>query len=177
MTNEQISLATVNQFSRHLWYLHESLAALSFFDDRIPRSMRIKMCEKLRVATVPNEANKFLKPKNREIDSYQIHDFVNANTRDFFTSYDIDVEFLISDPATWKNSASYLQALEKISGLKVVNDVAERSISLAQDFNGLAGKSEEQQQYLYKTVAHHRNICASNKKEDLKLGLESAHHV
>lgn len=135
------------------------------------------MCEKLRAVTVPNEGNKFLKPNNRDIHSYQIHDFINANTRNFFTSYDINMEFLNSDPASWKNRASYLQALEKISELKVVNDVAERSISLAQDFNGLAGRSEEQQQYLYNTVAHHRNVCASNKKEDLKLGFESARNL
>jgi hypothetical protein len=46
--------------------------------------------------------------------------------------------------------------LGTLSSLKVVNDIAERAVALARDFNGSLSRDSEQQQFLLQVVEHHR---------------------
>ncbi len=43
-----------------------------------------------------------------------------------------------------------------VDSLKVVNDIAERAVALARDFNGSLSRDPEQQQFLLQVVEHHR---------------------
>jgi len=51
-----------------------------------------------------------------------------------------------------------------VTGLKVVNDTAERGVKLIQDFNSCLTKDEEQRQYLLQVVSECRHIFPDSSK-------------
>ena len=64
--------------------------------------------------------------------------------------------FLSKDPKEWKDNASYQELKDAAEKMKVVNDSAERSIALMQQYNSSITKNEEQKQYLLRLVERHR---------------------
>ena len=54
-----------------------------------------------------------------------------------------------------------------MKNLKVVNDNAERAVSLIQTFNNTITKNEEQKQYLLKIVLEHRKAFPTPAKKFL----------
>ena len=63
--------------------------------------------------------------------------------------------FLDEDLATWPSSPLYQLAQKRAATLRVTNDVAERGIALVKRFLGQQTRSEEQRQFLLKTVPLH----------------------
>ena len=59
---------------------------------------------------------------------------------------------------------SFEEARKALMALKVLNDSAERGIALASTFNSSITKQEEQKQYLYQVVEHHRKQFPNTKK-------------
>ena len=55
--------------------------------------------------------------------------------------------FLTVDPDLWKDREDYQKAAESVHAIKVVNDHAERSMALIQEFSGLMTHDELQLQY------------------------------
>lgn len=91
-----------------------------------------------------------------------MHDFVTENTKNFFnTLLDpsttmISLDFLQIDPSLWYENAYYLQAEEIVKHTLVVNDIAERTIALATNFNDKFTKNEEKKQQIFQVVESHR---------------------
>ena len=57
---------------------------------------------------------------------------------------------------------------KKKNSLKAVNDTAERSVKLMQDFHEKNTAKEEQKRYLLRCVQEHRKLYPDCKKETLK---------
>ena len=68
----------------------------------------------------------------------------------------INESFLAISPKDWFQHPSYIEGKELVKHLKVVNDCAERCIKLATDFNESLTSSEEERQFIYQVVEHHR---------------------
>lgn len=83
-------------------------------------------------------------------------DFVSKNTLKLFAVLDIPQDFLNQNPDTWENNKDFVDGCKRVQNLKVVNDAAERGISLIQTFNGIITNQEEQKQYLLQVVEQHR---------------------
>ncbi|KAE8738023.1 hypothetical protein FOCC_FOCC016504, partial [Frankliniella occidentalis] len=121
-------------FREHLWYLSEECVALAFFDDRVPVQTKRAMVLKL---TVPKKQTaksrlRYLHPDKADIFDLSEKDldhFVTKNTLNFFAYLELDTGFLATDPATWHSEKSYLEGLETVKALQVVNDVAERGVA------------------------------------------------
>lgn len=59
-------------------------------------------------------------------------------------------------------------AQRRMATLRVTNDVAERGIALMRRFLGQQTKSEEQTQFLLRTVPLHTQVVPKKRKEQLK---------
>lgn len=96
-----------------------------------------------------------------------ISDFVTRITFQFFRRFQIGTDFLGKDPSTWKYNKSYLEGLEIVSKLKVVNDTAERGIQLMSTYNQMLTKNEKETQFVLQVVEFYRKKYPSSNIKDL----------
>ncbi|XP_076067742.1 uncharacterized protein LOC143040547 [Oratosquilla oratoria] len=90
--------------------------------------------------------------------------FATKNTKRFFELMNIDTSFFDEDPANWKDNPSYQAGLQRVEGLVVTNDTAERGAALVQEFTKSGRtKAEEQLQFLLQIKE-----CSSTYLEDRK---------
>lgn len=92
---------------------------------------------------------------------------MSKNTLKLFTALDIPQTFLNQHPNTWKINNDFIEGCRKVQKLKVVNDAAERGISLIQSFNGILTNQEEQKQYLLQVVEKHRQNYPNTNKSTI----------
>lgn len=161
----QINVPVANKvlevMSRHTWYLSEVLVGLSFFD----RDIDIET-KRLMVAALSNssseEVPKRININTRLVKQQELYDFITENTFEFFrilfvnSSFPIPIEFLSIDPEEWFSNENYKQAEEVVRNLFVVNDVAERTVALAKEFNDKFTKDEDEKQLVFKVLEKHR---------------------
>jgi hypothetical protein len=75
--------------------------------------------------------------------------------------------FLDKESSEWPDDPTYLQFQEKAAKMKVVNDCAERGVSLIQQYNQTLMKDENQKQYLLRLVELHRKAYPTSSKAAL----------
>lgn len=75
---------------------------------------------------------------------------MNHKSKHFLERFDISIAFLKSHPNIWSNLSKFIEKKKIVSDLKVVNDPAERSIKLMEEFNHTITKDENQKQFLLK---------------------------
>ena len=63
----------------------------------------------------------------------------------FFKILKLDSSFLQQPIDTWRKNPAFIDAKIIIDHIKVLNDVAERNVKLAQDFQGAARKEKRYQ--------------------------------
>jgi len=163
--NKNISDITVGKIINHLYYLNEETVAFSIFDDRIDYETKKLMVKKMFTMTDQDgdfEENddcstKKLLFKRDEIEVFLENDNYTILLKLFgeksiklLERFKISKEFLKFDPSKWGSMDSYLKGAFIIRNLKVVNDSAERSIKLMEEFNNKITKDESQKQFLLK---------------------------
>lgn len=156
--NAKISNATVITFSRHLWYLTERLAAMSFFDVSISLDIKTKMINATKKDENKIDENKITLTKE-ELDticSKDISDFITKRSLEFFEQLELSTDFLDIEPEHWAENDSYKSCYDFVKNIKCVNDVAERAIALIQKYNRTLTKNEEQKQFILQVVQLHR---------------------
>ncbi|ESO06635.1 hypothetical protein HELRODRAFT_160824 [Helobdella robusta] len=156
--DREVSVAAANALSRHLWYVSEELVGAAFFDDQISHEEKVLMVDALSVESkTTNDFTKRVQMNVNDIsDEMSVKDFVSSNTMQFFAILGLPDSFLNKRPSEWREDEQYKKAFEVVSGIKPVNDFAERGVALMQDFNRAIESSEEQKQYLLQVVEYHR---------------------
>lgn len=93
-----------------------------------------------------------------------LSEFVSSNTKKFFDRFNIEVDFLETDPATWIENEEYQESAHKCREIRVVNDTVERCVQLFSTYNRLLTKDESQKQYLLHIVKeYHKNYPSAYK--------------
>jgi hypothetical protein len=171
--DRDISYVALQKLSNHLWYLSPEVVALAFFDPNLPFESKMKMVNALNRETelsIKNEKRiQILIDEIPEIINDGIEQFVSSETREFFKRFDLNDEFLMTDPSTWHQNESFVKGLELVNKLKVVNDSAERGVKLMEDYNKLFTKNEQQKQYVLQIVSDYRRKFPNSKKATLSL--------
>ena len=169
-SNEIVCKAAVKSFSRHLWYLSETLVGLALFDSRVNVDIKRKM-----VLALNKEGQKSppcrIKLDEITLQEKDLSNFVTNNTKKLFVAFGIPQCFLNEDPMTWQTNESFIEGYRRIRNLKVVNDAAERGISMVQSFNTVLTNQEEQKQYLLQLVEKHRQEMPNANKSTILEGL------
>lgn len=101
------------------------------------------------------------------IQDLDLNHFVSKRSLTFFETMELDTSFLNMHPRFWDNDRKYLEQKEKIMNIQVVNDCAERSIALYQDYRNRITKDEDQVQYLLQVVEKSRNMYGGLTRKDI----------
>ncbi|KAE8738440.1 hypothetical protein FOCC_FOCC016079 [Frankliniella occidentalis] len=113
-------------FREHLWYLSEEC---NIGRDKKGHGSKTYTVAKKQTA---KSRLRYLHPAKADIFDLSEKDldhFVTRNTLNFFAYLGLDTDFLENDPATWHSEKSYLEGLETVKALQVVNDVGERGVA------------------------------------------------
>lgn len=158
--DEEVGEAAQSKLRRHLWYLSETNVALAFFDEEISLEMKRKMVQNLNIEGHPESPSRILLPVEK-IMSSEISDFVTNNTLFFFDTIlneeitKVNQNFLKNDPSTWETNENFINAKEILKKLLVVNDIAERGVSLITRFNTVLTHQEQQKQFILHAMEQH----------------------
>jgi len=79
----------------------------------------------------------------------------------------LSAEFLSADPNIWELQESYSLGRRHLEALKVVNDIAERTIAIMQEYNKTLTKDEEDLQFLLQVIADHCQLYSTANKTEL----------
>lgn len=170
--DKDISSVSVQKMCGHLWYLSEEAVGLSFFDANISNDVKERMVQSFRgTNTVDNDHchnRNVIQPKYVPTFTTKAIDyFVTKKTASFFKRFNISTEFMDYEPSIWPQQDSYIQGLEIVRKILVVNDVSERKVKLMEEFNKILTTDEEQKQFLLLTVDLYRKKFASHTKKSL----------
>lgn len=168
--NSAIAEDVIKTMSRHMWYLSETLIGMAFFDRTINFDIK-----KLMVLGLQNQGH-VENPRRININlslvpTQNLNDFVTKNTIIFFDTLfansvsKISKDFLSIDPEQWYSNDNYLKAEEIVKNLLITNDVAERAVALAKDFNESFTRNEDEKQMVFQLVEKHRNEFPLPKKK------------
>jgi hypothetical protein len=102
-------------------------------------------------------------PKRASVDlqsvcDRRLADFASKHSYILFELMELPCGFLSVDPEEWDMREDYKHAAAIIKDLKVVNDHAERGVSLVQEFSGMLTKNEEQFQFMLQVVQENRRL-------------------
>jgi hypothetical protein len=75
---------------------------------------------------------------------------VNHKSKHFMERFGISIAFLKLYPNTWTNLSEFIEGKKTVSDLKIVNDPAEHSIKLTEEFNHKIKKDKDQKQFILK---------------------------
>lgn len=173
--DEVIARAALKKISQHLWYLGEINIGFSFFDLSIEDETKQRMVNSLRHRSIDKNTRKFdigINPGEQDMERFadmDVSHFVSKRTKDFFNVLNINLDFLTIPPSQWKTSATYMEQINILQKIHVVNDLAERGVSLAAEYSDIITKSDEQQQYLMHVVENHRATYPNAKKSTLNV--------
>ena len=87
-----------------------------------------------------------------KIPEMKLEDFVTQKSLNFFKILELDESFLLKDISLWETDPSYISSKKICKMLIVVNDAAERGVSLIQEYNSRHTKNEEVLQSLLQVV-------------------------
>lgn len=160
--------AALQKLLKHLWYLSETVVALSFFDDDVPNVIKEQMVARLESRPIQgNPKRAQLTYSTREfIDHLSISEFVSSKTMRFFAITGINSEFLAIPPHEWKRNQIFQEARDAAKKMVVVNDCAERSIALYQNYRDRC-KEEIQMASLIQVAEEERKIYKKMRKGDI----------
>lgn len=157
--DKDISNATMKKICGHLWYLTEEAVALSFFDKNIPINDKKLMVECLEKESIGVNNHNRIVVSPKDIDTFlnkNLADFVSKTTKTFFRRFNLSTDFLQHDPSLWEFCDDYIQNMDFVKQLTVVNDISERTVKLMEEFNKSLTNDEHQKQYLMLAVNNYR---------------------
>jgi len=173
ITSSPPALGALKELCGQLWYLSEYLIVFAFFGGNVSSSGKRAMIQEL------GRKGSDELPKRITLDQFKIHEmmlnnFVTENTRKFFQILSIPETFLNVDHDTCITNLDCLQADNVVRELRVVKDIAERSIALMQEYDALLTKDEGQTQFGLQIVQEHSTQYPDSKKSTLLKGLSSS---
>lgn len=93
--------------------------------------------------------------------------FINSNSLQFFTRFNIDTSFLQLDSTEWLKDPGYIRGLEIVKNLRVVNDTAERAVKLCEQYIHILSRNEDEKQYVIQIVSEYKKKYQNPTKECL----------
>src|SRR6218665_48803 len=131
--DKSISKAAGTAFSRHLWYLSEIMISLAFFDPAhvCPRRDMVKALDVVGSENPLKQTNLDMS----DVGERSIASFVTSSSLRFFELLHLPSEILKCDPQEWDSRRDYQAAAKYVRQMKVVNDCAERGVTLMQNYH------------------------------------------
>lgn len=133
--DKEISTSTLKVLERHLWYISEDLVGLAIFSDQVTSREKKDIVAKMSsVSSSPRMVRGNQEVLKRTANP-KLCNFATTRSKAFFQRMNIRTSFLNSEPDLWKENPDFTDGIVKVKNLLVVNDVAERSVKMCEDFN------------------------------------------
>jgi len=126
------------------------IMCICFFNDAVPLETKRKMIHALNNDECSSELSTnaqsvIISVKNiNELLGKEIDDFICVNTKKLFKRFAINTIFLNEYSLKWANNEDYNKALLVLKYILVINDVAERGVTLIEYYNNKITKDESQ---------------------------------
>lgn len=166
--DKEVSVTVQSKLLNHLWYCSEEIIGLSLFDESVGDDTKIKMVKAMRERESVTEYSKRLIIDSKNINKTvkkDLSEFASKKSLLLFDQFGLNYDFFDLDVCSWGNNINYLNAKQIISNIKVVNDIAERGVSLIEQFNKCITKDEDQLQFLLQVVQMNRQKIPDNTKK------------
>lgn len=168
--NAATSKAAIAKLKLHLWYLNEQLAALFFFDSTVSLEVEKKMVQAIheRESTTMKDMKRInmSSQKLESINNVDISHFITKESVKLFEMCDLPYDFLLEDPEKWEENISYKECLTVFKNLWVVNDAAERAVSLSEQYSNILSKDKQTKQNILQVVTNERKTYPQYRKTD-----------
>ena len=130
----QVANAALQVVRRHTWYLCEETVALCLFSRNCDSFEKQRVAQKLLELDIPEF--RLGKPSLPSIirEDTKLNDLVTGKSWFLFSCLGIKASWLAKSPELWGSDPDYCEAETAVLRLRVVNDAAERSIKLLQDY-------------------------------------------
>jgi hypothetical protein len=168
--NKAMAGAALKKFDHHLWYVGPELVLLALFSIKVSVEEKRHIVECIQKC---GQAHQFsvrgIRLKNcADLQNKELHELITSATSHTVQFLHLNTYFIMTnDPETWNDSPVYIQNKRIVDSLKVVNDIAERSIALMSDFNSSITKNESEMQRLIQVVEDHRKRVPNCSKQTL----------
>ncbi|BES94052.1 Hypothetical protein NTJ_06866 [Nesidiocoris tenuis] len=150
-----------------LWYLSEEKIALALFDEVRPAKEREGLVHSIQHKIDAEDPMKKRVMPFQQLKVTPISNLGTVKTARFFKIFGFDDDFGSHPVESWSENPNYRRCKQAVDGLNVVNDHAERSIKLIQDYNRLLTTKEAAFQNILLTVAEHKKTLPNVKKSTL----------
>ena len=170
-----ITFSIMQSCYRHLWYLVPQTVVFALADPGLPDNQKENMAKKLH--SLERSAISLGKPhfplidfSGQQIQLPDLSEFVSSDSWLVFDKLGLtgSQDWLTIPPRLWNNFQEFRKFKKFVENISVCNDIAERGVSLINNFINKT-ESEEQRQAMLQVVEHHRTLVADTKKSTLKL--------
>ena len=159
-TDPQLADEALVVMRRHCWYLMPEVVPFSLFSSKLSKDEKsLLACKLLTLKPQKPNSYKLEKPKFPVIDEKtELVDLLTPESFKFFSILNLDDSWLAMDPDKWEQEESFRLAERFVKTVKVVNDVAERGVKLAEDYANLLTKDDELRSLVYQGVGRNRRM-------------------
>ena len=163
--DEALSSACKRKVDLHTWYLSPRHIPLALFSNLVSDETKKAIATTLlKYPKADFQIGKSELPKVYEDSTLQ--GFINNELWLFFDLTGTEPTFLRMDSVVcWKEDSSFQQINQMVSGLKVVNDAAERSVKFGSDYNEILTTNEQQRQSILQVVEKTRRTFPNTSKK------------
>lgn len=148
--------------------MSKDLVGLAFFSDHVLDSEKQAMVDALKKPKLQEDLRRVDSKLVTAFQTMTLSNFVTENSLHLFTAMRINPTCIAGNPSSWCQCPEYVSAKQKIMGLKVINDCAERAVKLATDFNNTFTNDEMQRQLVFQIVEYHRKHMTQPLKRNYK---------
>lgn len=164
----KISLAAESKLKNHLWYLSGELIGFSLFSDNVSIIEKQQIINKIKIFN-EDWPTRDIKLKNvTNLSSKKLADLFTPSSISVLKLLKINIEVLLKfDVSVWQSVKEYDEAKLIIKSIHVTNDVAERSVALANYFNNTISNDEPEKQKVLQVIEYNRCKYKDFKKSSI----------
>ena len=151
--NKVVSDTALKKLEHHLWYVGPELVPLALFSNKVSLEQKHRIIERMQQCGQEFSVRGIRLQNCSDLQKKELYELITSSSLRTLQLLRLDTNFIMTnDPETWNDSPLYAQNKCIVDSLKVVNDMAERSIALMSDFNSSITKNETEMQRLIQVL-------------------------
>lgn len=142
LLNKDLFSAVEDKLTKHLWFLSAENVCLALFDSAVSSETKNKMRHKILYKTTQSPRSHM--PELNNYNNLKLEHLCNTNSLNFFKILNINHVFLSFNASSWHENEYFLKARECVTNIFSTNDLAERGVKIADEYNKILTKSPKE---------------------------------